>query len=259
MVIKKTKRYATRSTNYVTKDPEGRSLKDVVVTSVFTLIKMGIDDRKIFKKFLASHNILPSNETTLSDYIAEARRKIDIDFGNTAWLTEKIQMAHLADFRKIYETTDQFIEENQKLLKYVYQKAKLKAKRLTDDESRFPEFLEFGTVRDVIHTGLEANTKKRELMEKGFFVYSFKRYVDTLQAKLSGDITEEEKQNILSNDPMLKSIDIMREKEKERPINVRVLGNKDVSKIEEDPQKEFQLNEHLKGLEKRFGQLSDLE
>lgn len=244
MVIKKRK-FKVKSSRYVTRAPDGSKLKTTAIICIFTLIKMGIDDRKVFRKFLAAHNMLPNSETTLTEYIMAARKKIDLDFGNTAWLTEKIQIAHLDDFRKIYESTDLFIEENKKLLGYIYQKAKLRAQRLEGDESKFPLFLDYGAVTDILHTGLEANGKKRELMEKGFFVYSFKRYVDTLQARLSGDITEEEKQNILNNDPMLKSIEMTREKE--QPININVKYKPD-----EDPRKEFQLKEHLKGVEKKY-------
>lgn len=235
---------------YLVKAPDGSRLQDTAVIAIFTLIKMGIDDRKIFRKFLASHGLAPSNENTLSKYIERARAKIDHDFGNTAWLTEKIQIAYLDDYKNIWDNTDYFINENKKLMGYIYDKARAKAKRVTEDENKFPEFLDFGIVNSTIKVGLEALQAKKELMEKGFFVYSFKRYVDTLLAKTSGEISEEQMRDILKNEPMLKSI------EAHTPITNNKLGNEKsmLPNVGVDPQKEFQLAEHLKGIGKKFGE-----
>jgi hypothetical protein len=243
-----------RPSNYLTHAPDGNRLQNTAVIAIFTLIKMGIDDRKIFRKFLASHGLLPKTERTLSEYITQARRKIDHDFGNTAWLTEKIQVAYLDDYKKIWDHTDQYMDKNSELLDYIYQKAKDKSKRIYDKEDKFYEFLDMGTVHSTIKVGLEAMSFKKSMMEKGFFVYSFKRYIDTLLSRMSGEISEEQKQNILANDPMLKSI------EAHSPITSNKLSNEDSSlkHIGQDPDKEFQLAEHLQGVKKKFGENSEL-
>lgn len=244
-----------RSSNYNIHDPNGNRLQNTAVIAIFTLIKMGIDDRKIFRKFLASHNILPKTETTLSEYITQARKKIDHDFGNTAWLTEKIQVAFLDDYKKMWDHTDKYMDKNSELLDYVYQKARDKAKYIYNGkEDRFYEFLDMGTIHSTIKAGLEAMSFKRSLMEKGFFVYSFKRYIDTLLARMSGEISEEQFKNTIANDPMLKSIEI------HSPVTNHKLGNEN-SKLEfvgQDPDKEFQLAEHLQGIKKKFGEDSVL-
>ena len=207
---------------------KAKLLKRQAVRLIRFCLKSGITTNKNIIQFLKENDIVLKNRT-FDRYKSLAERELENDLDADIWLSEKVQNALVHDYKDISDRYDTQLLLDDLLVEGLIKQAIDNAIKVDNDPDKYFKYLDINEMMKVQAISNYTMKNKLEILSKGFLTYKIKEHIDYLHE-------QQRKQ---------------KEKEEQRIVNsANASGNR------ED---KFELAEHLKLIEQKFGKLSDLE
>ena len=207
---------------------KAKLLKRQAIHLIRFCLKTGITTNKNIIQFLKENDIILKNRT-FDRYKGFAEKELENDLDADIWLSEKVQNALVHDYKDISDRYDRQLILDDMLMQSLVRQAMDNAIKVDNDPDKYFKYLDINEMMKVQAISNYTMKNKLEILSKGFLMYKIKEHIDYLHEQQRKQ-KEKEEQRIVSS--------------ANTPVN------------RED---KFELAEHLKLIEQKYGKLSDLE